>query len=226
MNAVFAELSAMKGFDEGFWHGLFEGVFHLVTMGLIVTLIGFVYQRYRDRATARREVADEVDEFMTAVYKPRKIYQRLLSREGPPPGMDSTRWEAWRAERIEELIGELIDATGRFRAAQVKIVALFGYNSEVFARYLAIWKYLKEIRSRMEQRQTLLFHHETAQSVDSLYRLVDSFRDRIAVEKVDRTHREHVRPPHDVLVQLRAKGDTMYAEYFEAGKAIEPPVKR
>jgi hypothetical protein len=222
MGVLFGEtgMTELKGFDDGFWHGAFEGLFHLVLMVVLVGLAGKLYRRYRDAAAAKQRLITAVDEFTTAVYKPRKLYQRLLARTTPPPdSTDAANWAAWRNDRIEHLFEEFVAAIGRFRSLQVNLVELFGHDPDLFGYYLAIWRYLKEVRDRMERRESLFFHHETPQSVDAFYRLIDSFRHRIGLGKVLRGAHVQVRPPFDVLQALRNRGDAVYREYFEPPKS-------
>ena len=54
----------------------------------------------------------------------------------------------------------MVAATGQFRVVQVKLIPLYGHDPEIFAYYLAIWRYLKEIRDRMGRSETLYFHAE------------------------------------------------------------------
>lgn len=63
--------------------------------------------------------------------------------------------------------------------------------------------------------ESLFFHHESPESVDAFYRLIDSFRYMITVEKARRQPPGLVRPPQDVLSRMRTRGDEIYADYFK-----------
>ncbi len=158
-----------------------------------------------------------MDTFTDRLYKPRKIYQAVL---GPAPDLlagisDDLQRECRRVEVLQRCLEEFVDVTGRFRALQVKLVPLYGFHVELFGFYLAIWRYLKEVRRRMEQRQSLYFHHEQAESADAFYRLIDRFRFRLMVEKITGQGAGLVQPPADLLKQMQQRGDAVYAEYFE-----------
>lgn len=205
---------------EGFWPGFWQGVFQLVGLGVIAFGINIVYQRFRARSTARQELVDEIDEFTVSLYRPRKVYQSLLDRTHDPlDGIaDAGLREARRQELRHRQYEDLVSAVGRFRSLQVKIVPLYGYHLDLFGHYLAIWRYLKEIRKRMEGRESLYFHHENSESVDAFYRLIDAFRYRVLVQKFAEKPPGLVRPPPEVLAEMRRQGDVIYAEYFGTGE--------
>lgn len=221
-------MTHLRGFDEGFWHGLFEGAFHLVAVGAIASVAGIFYQRYRETLVERQQLIDALDHFTNALYRPRKLYQRLLARGDAPVGWVAERWREWRASQFEVLLTEFVGAVGQFRSLQIRVVALFGHDPLVFGYYLAIWRYLKEVRDRMERHESLLFHHEAPQSVDAFYRLIDSFRHQVAVGRVARPAHGQVRPAFPVLKELRRQGERVYAAIFEQPRAGEserdPPV--
>jgi hypothetical protein len=217
MLVLLAQGFEWRGFEEAFWQGLWGGIFQLLTLGLVAVIANLVYRRYRQRADARQELIDAIDQFTIRLYQPRKIYQ-LLTTPGHPllsRVADPQHLEAWRARKIERTLEQLVAAIGRFRALQVKLVPLFGYHAELFAYYLAIWRYLKEVRERMERLESLYFHHEKPESMDAFYRLIDSFRYRLLTERTVWRPPGLVRPPQDLLLQMRQQADSIYAEYFK-----------
>ncbi|MEE2644167.1 MAG: hypothetical protein VYD19_04485 [Myxococcota bacterium] len=65
---------------DAFWQGLWSGVFELIALGLVAGAVNLVYQRQRERSAARRQLGQEIDQFLTQLYAPRKLYQLHLSR--------------------------------------------------------------------------------------------------------------------------------------------------
>ena len=158
--------------SEAFYNGLWGGVFELIALGLVAGWVNLVYQRIRSRQDLRRDLIDEIDQFSTALYKPRKMYQFLIEHNNEGQGNNTWQVERWTCLR------EFTDAAGRFRAIQVKLVPLFGFDIEVFAHYLAVWQAVREVRKRMEKGEDLYAEHESNSSSDALYRLLDQFRYR------------------------------------------------
>jgi hypothetical protein len=207
-----------QGCEEGFWQAAWGGLFQLLVISLAAFFVNILYQRFREHSAARQQLIDEIDQFTIRLYKPRKMYQILMasSPETLTQFADPDEREAWRTRMIQRYLGEFVEAVGRFRAVQVKLVALYGHHQELFAFYLAIWRYLKEIRQRMEGKRSLYFHHETPQSFDAFYRLVDAFRYKVAVEKVRWQPHRAIHVPHEELTRWQARGDMIYDEYFKA----------
>jgi hypothetical protein len=210
MCSLLAEASAL---ENAAWQCLAQ----VVALGVVGFFVNILYQRYRQRATARQELIDDVDTFTARLYKPRKIYQAVLDTA---PDLlagidDGAQRECRRVEMLQRCLEEFVEVTGRFRAIQVKLVPLYGFHVELFGYYLAIWRYLKEVRRRMEQRQSLYFHHEQAESADAFYRLIDRFRFRLLVEKISGRSVGPVQPPADLLKQMQQRGDAVYTEFFE-----------
>ena len=141
MNVVLCSFQFQSnGFEEGFWSGAWTGAFQLVTLAVVALFVNVLYQRYRQLATARQELINEIDQFTIRLYKPRKAYQRIIEGTGDLLTRipDLERREAWRIRQVEKLFEEYLQAVGRFRALQVKIMPLFGNHLELFAHYLAI----------------------------------------------------------------------------------------
>lgn len=115
----------------------------------------------------------------------------------------------------------MVAATGQFRVVQVKLIPLYGHDPEIFAYYLAIWRYLKEVRDRMGRSETLYFQTEQPDSTDAFYLLIDSFRYRIMLRRFVRRPPDLARPSEAVLAELRRRGDEVYAEFF--GGAVKDP---
>lgn len=206
-----------RGYEEGFWQGIWSAVFNIVALALTAIWVNYFFQRYRLKSTLRQELIDEVDVFTIQLYKPRKIYQSVLNNSTGLWGEDTNGGDTWGEHRLEvvrQLLGEIVEAIGRFRALQVKIVRMFGFHEQLFGHYLAIWKYLKEIRDRMERRQSLYFHHEDPTSVDAFYRLIDRFRLLVANEQIHLRQVGTVRPPMALLEKLRERGNAIYEEFF------------
>lgn len=212
--------------ESEFLQGLWQGVFQLIALSIVAGWVHFVYQRYRRRSEARQELIDEIDSFTVKLYKPRKIYQTVINDRHCKifAGLaNETQRETERLRMIRDSLDDVIEAIGRFRSVQVKIVPLYGYNIDIFGYYLAIWRYLKEIRQRMERLETLYFHHETGESVDAFYRLIDVFRYRIMVEKFARKPPSFMRPPIEILQQLRARGDEVYQQFIASATPAPAP---
>jgi hypothetical protein len=202
--------------DNPFLEGLWSGVFQLVALGVVAFWMQFVYQRFRHRTDSRQELIDEIDDFTVTAYKPRKLYILAINRTTDMfAGIaDGAAREVRRAELIQQCVNDLVEAIGKFRALQVKIVPLYGYNNELFGYYMAIWRYLKEVRKRMQAGESLYFHHENPESVDAFFRLIDACRYRVLLASFTKSSPGLVRPPAELLARMRTRGDELYAEYF------------
>ena len=139
MSPLFAEASPLES-------AIWQCVGQVVALGIVGFFVNILYQRYRQRATARQELIDNLDTFTERLSKPRKIYQAVLN-----PTADllagityTTQRECRRVEVLQRCLEDMVEATGRFRTIQVKIVPLYGFHVELFAYYLAIWRYLEE----------------------------------------------------------------------------------
>ena len=193
--------------SEAFWNGLWGGIFELLALGLVAGWVNLVYQRIRSRQDLRRDLIDEIDQFSTALYKPRKIYQFLLEQK------DSAQTDLMQAERLQ-CLREFTDAAGRFRAIQVKLVPLFGFDIEVFAHYLAVWNAIREVRKRMEKGDDLYAEHETGSSSDALYRLLDQFRYRAQVTPSIKNKPSLLAPPTGVEEAIKSRAVEIYQKYL------------
>jgi hypothetical protein len=204
--------------QDSFWHALWAGVFQLLALAVVGLWVTFIYKRFRALETARQELIDEIDQFTIRLYKPRKLYMAVIEES---PALlanipDHGQRQAHRAALMEQCLGELADAIGRLRAFQVKMVPLYGYHVELFGYYLAIWRFVRDVRHRMERGQSLLLRPEDAESSDAIYRLIDAFRYRVLVEKVRRQPPRLVQPPPDILKEMRQRADVVYAQHFGA----------
>src|SRR5262249_22301717 len=117
---------------------------------------------------------------------------------------------------------ELTAATGQFRALQVKMIPLYGHDLEIFGYYMAIWRYLKEVRQRMGKSETLYFHAENPDSPDAFYLLLDAFRYRIQLQPIAWRAPGLAKPAPEVLAAMRQRGDEVYTEYFPAPEVKSP----
>ena len=217
---VLAESAA----SAGFWAGLWHGVFQLAALGLVAIWVKGVWQRFRERHAARRELIDEIDRFSVALYSPRKLYQTLIDGNDEWFLACLPEGEAREKERVRVLrdsLDGLIDAIGRFRALQVKVVPLYGFHVEIFAHYVAIWLYLKELRERMRHMKSLRESDDalaerpgTRGGGDDLYRLIDAFRFHVMTQRA-RTH-----PPRkmhlsqEFLDNVHVLASKLYRHYF------------
>jgi hypothetical protein len=209
-------------FAQGFW----AGVFQLIGLAILATFGNLVYQRVKARYALRQELIDEINEFAINLYKPRKMYQSLIEGDNDPLARiaDAQQREARRLEIVSRATEEVVAATGRFRAVQVKIIPLYGHDLELFGYYMAIWQYLKEIRHRMTQCESLYSATEEVGSQDALYMLIDTFRYRVMLRRFNWEKPPLSRPPQDVLEAMRRRGDEVYAEYFGTPKKVPEPV--
>lgn len=194
--------------SDAFWSGLWSGVFELVAIGLVAGWVNLIYQRIRSRQALRSDLIDEIDQFSAALYKPRKLYHHLL-------GLPSSE----RVNREAELLRcleELTSAAGRFRALQVKLIPLFGFDVEMLAHYLAVWRAIREVRKRMERAESLFATHETGDSSDALYRLLDQFRYRAQVTPSVKHKPSLLNPPPALSAQIEARSVALYERYLTA----------
>jgi hypothetical protein len=199
-------------FAQGFW----QGIFQLLALAIVAAFGTFIYQRRQARYTLRDALIESINEFAINLYKPRKLYQAILDRTCDPLAniADTSHREARRLETIYSALEDLITATGQFRVVQVKLIPLYGHDPEIFAYYLAIWRYLKEVRDRMGRSETLYFHAERPDSPDAFYLLIDGFRYRIMLRPFVPHPPALAKPSDAVLAELRRRGDEVYAEHF------------
>jgi hypothetical protein len=202
------------------WSAIESAVYSGLSQLIVVSIVGFVvnivYRRFRERSTAREDLLNEIDQFSVQLYKPRKIYQVMMDR-GPSflAGISNPEQrECRRLQIAHEVLVEWIAAAGRFRTLQVEIIRLYGYDYDLLGHYLAIWRFLKEMRRRMEQCEPLYLPGEKPGQDDAFYKLFDSFRFRVSVAKFVFRPPSAARPPADVLAQMRQKGDALFVEYF------------
>lgn len=200
---------------QGFWQAAFD----LIALSIVAFSVHVVHRRWRARADARQELVDEIDEFTIRLYRPRKMYQLILDRKvAGCAGATADVAAAWEAERLRFLVQTLdglVETIGRFRAVQVKLVPLFGYHEDLFAHYLAIWRYLKEIRKRMELGVSL--HDAGApDATDAFYRLIDSFRYRVQTERYTGAPPRRVQPSPELLERAQARATAIYEAHFSA----------
>jgi hypothetical protein len=204
---------------DAFWHAVFE----LLTLTIVGVFATFIYQRIRDRYNMRDRLIDAINEFAVSIYKPRRLYQAIINRTCDPQGVvaGASDRALQRLEMVYVCLDELVAAAGRFRSLQVKIIPLYGHNLDIFAHYMAIWRYLKEIQQRMGRGETLYFHGETPDSPDALFRLIDSFRYRIMLQGFAWRPPPVAAPDLDYIQEMRRCGDVVYAKYFTEA-TVEP----
>jgi hypothetical protein len=204
---------------QGFW----EGVFQLLALAIVAAFGTFIYQRRQARYALREELIESINQFAINLYKPRKLYQAIIDQTCDPLAnlIDSSQREEQRLEMIYRALDEVVAATGQFRVVQVKLIPLYGHNREIFGYYMAIWRYLKEIRHRMGRSETLYFHTERPDSPDAFYLLIDAFRYQIMLSPIVRRPPLLAKPSLEVLEELRRRGDEIYAEFLS-----EPAVEK
>jgi len=209
-------------FVQGFW----QGVFQLLGLALVAAFGTLIYQRRQARYALRDELIDSINQFAINLYKPRKLYQAIIDQTCDPLAQiaDSSHREARRLETIYRALEDVVAATGQFRVVQVKLIPLYGHDLEIFGYYMAIWRYLKEVRDRMGRSETLYFHAEGPDSADAFYVLIDAFRYRIMLRRFVRRPPGLAKPPQAVLAEMRRRGDEVYAEYFPEPAAKVPGV--
>jgi len=195
---------------------IWSAISQLAVLAIVGFVANIVIRRFREVSTARQDLLKEIDAFSISLYKPRKIYQVMIDRCGDLlTGISNPdQRECARLEAIHKSLAEVVDATGRLRTFQVKIIQLYGYDIDLLAHYLAIWRYMKEIRRRMERGESLYLANERPESGDAFYRLFDSFRYRVSQAKYPWRQPEIAQPPPDLLAQMRAAGDQVYQQYF------------
>jgi hypothetical protein len=206
-------LSTNQAFLEGFWGGFFE----MIALAIVAFWVNIVYQRFRGKQKRKQDLIDEIDAFSYALYKPRKMYQALLDHPEMLQSIpnESDR-EIQRTLFLQQYLAEMTEAAGRFRSLQVQLVPLFGFDKELFAYYLAIWRYLRTMRKKkMEKQESLYFHHETAQSSDAFYRLIDAFRYHIQMSKSIKQKPSLLAPPNKILLEMQTQSNRIFESYFQ-----------
>ena len=206
-------------FVQSFWHGVFQ----LLALVIVAAFGTLIYQRRQARYALRDELIDSINQFAISLYKPRKLYQAIIDQTCDPlaHGADPCHREARRLETIYRALEEVVAATRQFRVLQVKLIPLYGHDPEIFGYYMAIWRYLKEVRDRMGRSETLYFPGEGPDSPDAFYLLIDAFRYRIMLRPFVQSAPGLAKPPPAVLAELRRRGDEVYAEYLSAPAANE-----
>jgi hypothetical protein len=209
--------------EAAVWNGLSQ----LAVLGIVGVVANIVIRRFREVSTARQELLDAIDEFSIHLYKPRKIYQIMIDgKECLLPGVcDADQRDRRRLESLHEALGGFVDATGRLRTLQVKIVQLYGYDIDLLGHYVAIWRYMKELRLRMERGEPLFVTNEKSESGDAFYRLFDSFRYRVSVARYVWRRPGVAQPPAQFVTAIRDAGDQLYKEYFGM-PPIDPAASR
>jgi hypothetical protein len=204
---------------QGFW----QGVFQLLALAIVAAFGTFIYQRRQARYALREELIESINQFAINLYKPRKLYQAIIDQTCDPLAnlTNSAQREEQRLETIYRALDEVVAATGQFRVVQVKLIPLYGHDREIFGYYMAIWRYLKEIRHRMGRSETLYFHAERPDSPDAFYLLIDAFRYQIMLSPIVRRPPALAKPSSEVLETLRRRGDEIYAEFLS-----EPTVEK
>ena len=99
------------------------------------------------------------------------------------------------------------------RTFQVKIIQVYGFNMDLLAHYLAIWRFTKEMRRKMEKGESLYLAGARSQG-DPFFRLFDSFRYRVSMAKYRWRSETLVHPSPELLAEMRAAGARVYAQYF------------
>lgn len=206
-----------------FWQGFWQGFFELVALGIVAYFVNVLYAGHTNRTQKKQEIIDELDEFVISLWKPRKIYSLLkdgkLDFLNHLPSQETKALEQFRLKT--QAFHDLLDSIGRLRAVQIKIITFFGFQTELLAHFMAIWFYLKEVRRRMEQGETLFFGspRQTADAEikageDDLYVLIDKFRLLIAAtpKAKEPTLRLKTKPEEAKEVQRRAH--EIYKNFF------------
>lgn len=206
-------------FDAIDWKAAQPAIFHAISQLTVIAVAGFfaniIIRRFKEVTTARLELLNEIDQFSIHLYKPRKIYEAMTDRgKDLLAGICNTEErEKKRLETIHQALYELVDASGRLRTFQVKIVQLYGFDMDLLAHYLAIWRYTKEMRRTMEKGESLYPPGSKPQG-DPFYRLFDSFRYRVSVAKYRWRSPGLVSPSPEQVAEMRAAGAKVYAQYF------------
>jgi hypothetical protein len=115
-----------------------------------------------------------------------------------------------------------VAATGRFRTLQVEIIRLYGYEMNLLAYYLAIWRYLKYIRRQIERGQSLYAPGEQPGSEDAFYNLFDMFRFEVSVARFVYRAPKAAKPPSSVVAGMRCQGDLLFDRYLGAAEQRDP----
>ncbi|MEE2644168.1 MAG: hypothetical protein VYD19_04490 [Myxococcota bacterium] len=119
-----------------------------------------------------------------------------------------------REDVLDQALKAITESAGRFRALQVQLLHLFAYHPEIFAHYLSIWNYLRELRKRMERHESLYFHHESERSSDAFYQLLDRFRYLTQTAPMVSEAPRLMTLPEETPRALEARAATIYAERF------------
>jgi hypothetical protein len=210
--------------EAAVWNGLSQ----LAVLGIVGFVANIVIRRFREVSSARQELLDAIDQFSIHLYKPRKLYQIMIDgQECLLPGVcDADQRDRRRLEALHEALRDFVDATGRLRTLQAKIIQLYGYDIDLLAHYLALWRYMKEVRRRMERGERLFAANEKPESADAFYRLFDSFRYRVSVARYVWRRPGVVEPPPRLVAAIRNAGDVLYKEFFGIATAETVTVHR
>ena len=202
--------------NDAFLEGLWGGIFEVIALGIVGFWVNVVYHKVQVRKKQRQMLVDDLDRFSTALYPPRKLYQALIDRpEIIAHIQDEKERDLYKMNLLNQYLGELTHCAGQFRALQVQLIPLFGYHIKLFAYYMAIWRYVRQLRKRMEQKQTLYFHHETSSSSDAFYRLLDQFRYQIQITPSIKHKAVLLSIPPNLQSKIQEQANEIYRTYFE-----------
>ena len=213
-------------FSSEFLQGFWQGVFELISLCVVAHFVNDLIARRTSRSSKKQEIIDELDEFVISLWKPRKLYTLIL--EEKLSFMQAITSPEARALKSFELryqaFEKLLDSIGRLRSVQIKIVTFFGFEVELLAHFTAIWKYLKEIRRRMEKNETLFFgtprksapmlHSSTKMGDDDLYVLIDKFRLLIASTPPAENPPSNLAPDEKLAEKVKSRANSIYTEFF------------
>jgi hypothetical protein len=89
---------------------------------------------------------------------------------------------------------------------------------DLLSHYLAIWRFLKFTRQRMEIGASLYLPGEQPGSEDAFHNLFDVFRFRISVARFVHNAPVAAKPPVSVIAEMRHQGDGVFDHYFAAAR--------
>lgn len=212
-------LALSSEFYQGFWQGVFE----LLALAIVGYFINVLYASYTSRSRKKQEIIDELDRFVTNLWKPRKIY--YLLQEDKLNFLNVLESEETRKLQKHRLLAkafdDLLESIAQFRAVQIKIVTFFGLHVELLAHFMTIWFYLKEVRRRMERGETLLFGSPRTidknipkLGEDDLYVLIDRFRFLIASTPKAKMPPLHISPDPALAKQVQDRASEIYRAFF------------
>jgi hypothetical protein len=207
-----------SAFEQAAWQGFFE----LVALSLVAYFVHVLFAKRSNRLRKRQEIIDELDTFVSHLWKPRKLYSSLQEKKlNFLISLDPSQQKLKTFEIQYEILNDLLESIGQFRSVQIKLIHFYGFHIELLAHFTAIWLYLKEVRQRIESNETLYFGAPRKENTgkprigsDDLYALIDHFRLLISQSRCSEQTHTQLLPPPELSETIKKRSEEIYKNFF------------